>query len=143
MDGSSNGASPIRRVASTDIPWMLAVAEGCYPDGYYEPQAAARWLEAMLASETHLMLRGTHAFMTAIVADIPWAPQRRRGMFGPVASDGSAPHEILNMTQEALAWAKGKGACDFYFGAVTGVDFGPLARRFGGRPVSPYYVVDL
>lgn len=47
------------------------------------------------------------------------------------------------MNRRAIDWARERGASKFYWVAITGVDLGPLARAFGGKPVSPSYVLDL
>ena len=52
----------------------------------------------------------------------------------PVAG---AALEALKMVRMMLVWAKEQGAeGTFRLDADTGVDFGPFARRLGGKPVT-------
>jgi hypothetical protein len=144
MDG---GERTIRKIVDADRDWIHEVSAKAYASNYYDPAAAEAWFRKMMADDNHLLLRGEFGFMTAYVSGLPWLPSRLRGAFGPVASIGGpsfkAAGDLLDMTRMCLAWAKERGAVEFYFGAVTGVDFSALAKRFGGRAVSPYYVVDL
>lgn len=137
----------IRRITTADREWLHEICTKAYDADYYDPVASETWFRAMMRDENHLLLRGEHGFMTAIVSGPPWAPKRLRGSFGPVASIGGASIgaalDLVEMTTQCLAWAKGRLATEFFFGTVTGADLGPLARRFGGRPVSPHYIVDL
>lgn len=133
----------IRRASLDDLPWLMGLAEQAYPPEIYDRDAATAWTRSLLTSPACLFLRGERAAMVAIVKSFPYAPTVKAGYFLPVASLGSSGRELVKMTAMVLDWAKGEGAKDFYFAAVNGVDFGPLAKRFGGVPSSPSYVVSL
>ena len=126
-----------------DVPWMLEVAARSYERGTFEPAAASGWLLSLIGNPACLCLRGEKAVLIAAVSRLPYNPKRRRGSFMPIFSKGNAARELLEMTATALRWAKDKGADEFIMGADTGTDMGPLARRFGGKPVCPAYVVEL
>ena len=134
----------IRRVTEEDIPWLHALCASAYPPGYYDPIASEQWLRLLLCTPSVLLLRGSSAWLNGAVSSLPWQPATREARLLPVASNSPrAAWELVKMTGMAIDWAREKGASKFYFAAVTGVDLGPLARRFGAKPVSPSYVLDL
>ncbi len=133
----------IRIARVSDLPWLLKTACIAYPPGTFVAAAAEGWLRSLLQNPTCLFLRGDRAALVAIVKQLPYAPDIRHGYLLPVWSRGKAARELVKMTDMVLRWARERGASEFYFSAVTGCDFGPLARKFGGVPVSPSYVVRL
>lgn len=114
-----------------------------YPPGYYDPVASEVGVRRFLASSDALLLRGNVSWLGVSVGGPWWNPKEREARFLPIVSAGQATFELLKMVKMAMDWARERGAKRFYFVAVTGVDLGPLARRFGGVPVSPSYVVEL
>ncbi len=133
----------IRLAKLADLPWLIETARIAYEHGTFNDAAAEKWLRSLMDSPSVLFLRGDRAAAVAIIKELPYAPGIRSGYLLPVFSRGNAGAELMRMTDMILKWAHTHGAGAFYFAAVTGVDFGPLARRFGGVPVSPSYVVRL
>ena len=57
---------------------------------------------------------------------------------------GSPRMEAVRFLRTMIAWAKANGASRFSVGSDTGVDFGPLVRRIGGKANEiPWYYVPL
>lgn len=137
--------SAIRRVTEEDIPWLHELCRQAYPAGYYDPIASERWVRGLMKQpSTVLLLRGSLAWLCTNVAAPPWDSKKLEARLLPVASSSpKAAWELAKMTKQAIDWAREQGASKFYFAAMTGVDLGPLARRFGAVPVSPSYVLDL
>jgi len=132
----------IRKATIDDIDWMMLVAAAAkYPKGTYEKKACRKYLESIIGNKNCLLLRGEKAVMGAAVISYPYAPSIKFGITLPIASMGNSGSELLKMTKQILQWAKDGGATHFDFAAVTGVDLGPLAKRFNGVPISPSYVV--
>jgi len=131
----------IRKATIDDVDWMLSIAATAYPKDTFEEAAGRNYLTAIVNSDRCLLLRGEKSFMGGAVVSIPYAPSVKYGTTLPIASSGNAASEILKMTKQILEWAKDKGVAYFNFDALTGVDLGPLAKRFNGLPISPTYSV--
>ena len=131
----------IRKATLADIDWMMSVAAVAYPNGTYEEEAGRKYYELMMNNKNCLILRGEKAVLGAAIVSMPYAPSIKFGTTLPIASLGNSGLELLKMTKQILEWAKDKGATHFNFAAITGVDLGPLAKRFNGVPISPSYVV--
>lgn len=96
-----------------------------------------------MKSPNAFLMRGERAWLNVGLSSLPWQPTTKEARFLPIASQGRGMVELVRMTELAIDWAREKGASRFYFAAMTGIDLGPLAKRFGARPVSPSYVLDL
>ncbi|CAB4135440.1 hypothetical protein UFOVP1078_15 [uncultured Caudovirales phage] len=131
----------IRKATIDDIDWMMSVAAVAYPNGTYEEEAGRKYWESIMGNKNCLLLRGEKVVMGAAVISSPYAPNIKFGITLPIASLGNSGSELLKMTKQILQWAKDSGAIHFNFAAITGVDLGPLAKRFNGVPISPSYVV--
>jgi hypothetical protein len=131
----------IRKATIDDVDWMMSVAAAAYPNGTYEEEAGRKYWESIMGNKDCLLLRGEKVVMGAAIVSMPYAPSIKFAITLPIASLGNSGSELLKMTKQILAWAKDKGATHFNFAAITGVDLGPLAKRFNGVPVSPSYVV--
>jgi len=130
------GAPPaIRRATHADIPFVRELARLKYPDR--EIEQARDWFEWCLKNPDRLVLVGANSVG---VAQVDWRYGfERRGRLDMLASrpQAGAPWEAFRMVRMMLAWAKEQGAQGtFRLDADTGVDFGPFARRLGGKPVT-------
>jgi hypothetical protein len=140
--------SYIRRVTEADIPWLHDLCARAYPKGYFNPEDAEKWVRymianAMLDSSTHLVLRGDRSWLVAFVQSLPWNMAQKVARLLPVSSLGSARREIEEMVRIAVDWARKKGAGEFHFATITGVDLGPIVLPLGAKPSSPAYVLRL
>lgn len=133
----------IRCASPADIPWMLELCRTAYPRGYYDYTATEGWFNALMQQPNVLLLRGERSWLGVAVASLPWKPTQWEARFLPIVSSGKAAWELVGMTDRAIVWARRKGAQHLYFSALTGVDLGPLARRFGAVDAAPSYVLDL
>jgi hypothetical protein len=131
----------IRPATIEDMDWLMSVAATAYPEGTYEEGAGRAYWKAIIESGKCLLLRGEKAAMGAMIVQMPYAPTVRFATLLPVMSSGNAGMELMKMTRKLVDWAKLQGAERLDFSALTGVDLGPLAKRFGGVPVSPAYTV--
>lgn len=131
----------IRPATDEDLDWLMNVAGTAYPAGTYDQQAGRNYWRQIINSPVCHMYRGERSAMAAMLVSMPYAPAQKFATLLPVMSLGNAGAELMIMTRILLDWAKEQGASRFDFSAITGVDLGPLARRFGGVPVSPAYTV--
>ena len=143
MDGSNIPYPRIRRVTEEDIPWLHDLCARAYPEGYFDPVAAEKWVRSMLGSSNHLPIRGDRSWLVGYVQPLPWNPAHKTAHLLPVSSYGNAREEISEMVSIAITWAKSLGAGEFYFSTITGFDFGPIVLPLGAKPSSPAYVLRL
>jgi hypothetical protein len=131
----------IRRATDADKPFMLALAKECYPDRGIE--RGVPWVEWCMANSERLVLVGPNSFGIARVEWI-YGFERRSGMDMLCARKGTG-FEAFRMVRVMLRWAKESGAKgEFKLEADTGVDFGPFARRLGGRSnAAQWYMIPL
>lgn len=127
--------SSIRRATLADMPFMVAMAKEKYP--VRKVELGIPWMEWALANPERLVLMGDN---TIGVAQVSWnygfERRARLDMLGARPVSGAAL-EALKMVRLMIAWAKEQGAQgSFRLDADTGVDFGPFARRLGGKPVT-------
>lgn len=125
----------IRRATLYDMPFMVALAREKYPS--LPVAEGVGWMESCLSNPERLVLVGPNSVG---VAQIGWnygfQRRARLDMLGARPTVSGA-WEAFRMVQIMLAWAKDQGAeGTFRLDADTGVDFGPFARRLGGKPVT-------
>ena len=125
----------IRRATLADMPFMIALAREKYPDMPVE--RGIGWMEGCIGNPERLVLVGPNSVG---VAQIGWnygfERRARLAMLGARHRAASA-WEAFKMVQIMVAWAKDQGAeGTFKLDADTGVDFGPFARRLGGKSVT-------
>ena len=128
-------APKIRRAKLEDMPFMVALANEKYPMRMIEK--GIPWMEWCIQNDNRLVLLGPNSIG---VAQVEWnygyERRARLDMLGARPVSGAAL-EALRMVRMMLAWAKEKGAVGtFRLDADTGIDFGPFARRLGGKPVT-------
>ena len=89
-----------------------------------------------------LVLVGAYSFGVAEVSDKYGFERRARlGMLAALPGAGMEPLRLVRMM---IAWAKQQGAAGtFRLDADTGVDFGPFAKRLGGKPILAQYEVPI
>mgnify|MGYP001549724377 CR=1 FL=1 len=133
----------IRPLTEADFPWCHDLCRRAYPMGYYDPRSAQNWFTGLLKSPGVCALRGEKAFAIAAVQERPWNPARSDAFLLPVVAPDGSGFELYRIMRELVRWARAAGAEEFHFDAITGVDFGPIARRLGASPVSPNYVLKL
>lgn len=122
---------------------MHGLCAHAYPNGFYDPEASERWMERVLKSIDNIALRGEKACMICSVFGPPYAPKSRGAYFTLIASFGDAMAELVAMTKACIEWARSKRAWRIVWASATGVDFGPLAVKFGASPISPDYGLEL
>lgn len=125
----------IRKATLDDMTFMVALAAEKYPARTIE--LGIPWMEWCLQSPERLVLVGPNS---AGVAQVSWnygyERRARLDMLGCRATPGAAL-EALRMVRMMLDWARQQGAKgSFRLDADTGIDFGPFARRLGGKPVT-------
>lgn len=131
-----------RRLTPADMPWLHELCAQAYPPGYYDRDAADAWVRRIIESPDYVAMRGKSACMICGLFAYPYAPAIKIAFHALVASFGRAARELLAMTALCAEWAKANGARALLWTAATGVDFGPLAKRFGAHPISPAYALD-
>lgn len=130
-----NAETPVIRVATPDdMAFIVALAKEKYPDR--DVERGIPWMRRCMGDPEQRVLVGRNS---AGVARVYWRYGfERRGrleMLGARAVPGAAL-EALGMVRMMIAWARLQGAVgSFALDADTGVDFGPFARRLGGRHV--------
>lgn len=122
---------------------MHEICQAAYPEGYYDPAASESWIRRTSRIPDSLLLRGEASWLGVTLARPWWNPMELEARFLPIVSTKGSGFELVKMNRMAIDWARERGAKRFYWVAVTGVDLGPLARRFGAVPVSPSYVLEL
>lgn len=125
----------IRRATLADMPFLIALAKEKYPARQIEQGIG--WMEWCIQNPERLVLVGPNS---AGVAQVSWQygfeRRARLDMLGARPTAGGAL-EALRMVRMMLVWAKEQGAQgSFRLDADTGIDFGPFARRLGGKPVT-------
>ena len=125
----------IRRASLDDMPFIIGMAKEKYPARQIEQ--GIPWMEWCIGSPERLVLVGPNSVG---VASIGWhygfERRARLDMLGARPTAGGAL-EPLRIVRIMLDWAKEQGAQGtFRLDADTGVDFGPFARRLGGKPVT-------
>lgn len=125
----------IRRATLADMPFIVEMARERYPQRTIDQ--GIPWMEWAIQNPDRLVLLGPNSIG---VAQALWAygfeRRARLDMLGARAVPGAAL-EALRMLRLMLVWAKEKGAeGTFRLDADTGIDFGPFARRLGGKPVT-------
>lgn len=133
----------IRNATEQDLDWLMFVAKHAYENGTYDEEAGKNYWKQIMSNPSCKLLRGDKAAMGAIIVSMPYAPSKKFAALLPVMSLGNSASELMKMTRMLIEWAKNEGASRFDFSAITGVDLGPLAKRFGGVPISPAYTVRL
>lgn len=127
--------NPIRRATEADIPFVRELAVLKYPARNVEQ--ALNWFKWCLQSPDRLVLVGANSFG---IAQVDWNYGfERRGRMDVLAGRAvpGASFETLRMIRMMVLWAKERGATgNFKIEADTGVDFGPFAKRLGGRQVT-------
>jgi len=131
----------IHRALDADKPFMLELAKEKYPNRDIE--RGVPWVEWCMGNRERLVLVGRHSFGIARVEWI-YGFERRAGLDMLCARKG-AGFEAFRMVRMMIQWAREQGAQgEFKLDADTGVDFGPFARRLGGRASSAqWYVIPL
>ena len=125
----------IRRATVSDIPFVRELARLKYPARAID--GALHWFQWCLSNPDRLVLVGTNSVG---VAQVDWYYGfERRARLDILASrpvSGTA-WEAFRMVRMMVAWAKEQGAQGtFKLDADTGADFGPFARRMGGKAVT-------
>lgn len=125
----------IRRATLDDAPFLLELAREKYPARQVD--LAANWLKWCIESPDRLVLIGPNS---AGIAQVQWNYGfERRARLDALAARPTtgAALEALRIVRLMIDWAKQQGAVgSFRLDADTGVDFGPFAKRLGGRPVT-------
>lgn len=125
----------VRRATLADVPVLLEIAKELYAD---RPVANAEsWLRWAIQNPERLVLIGK---ASAGVAQLSWnygfERRARLDALGALPGRASA-FEALRIVRLMIQWARENGATGtFRLDADTGVDFGPFARRLGGKPVT-------
>ena len=125
----------IRAATLDDMPFIIELAREKYPQRTIEK--GIPWMAWAIQNSERLVLVGPNS---GGVAQVSWnygfERRARIDMLGARAVPGAAL-EALRMVRMMLVWAKEQGAeGTFRLDADTGVDFGPFARRLGGKPVT-------
>ena len=98
-------------------------------------------------SESHLWLRGEHAFFSALITRAFWkkasAALTLNDLFYCADTSHKGIFELLKMFEKAAAWGRHKGCAKFEFAGSWGMDLSMLAKRLGGKVVSTTYAIDL
>lgn len=131
MTAPINNELLIRPATESDRTLIMDLVKEKYPDRYLK---GVRYVEWCLTQPDKLVCVGPNSFGVA-AAYFNYGFERRAGASilcaRPVA--GSV-FEVLRMVRYMIAWAKRQGCeGDFRLQEDTGVDFGPLSRRLGGR----------
>lgn len=125
----------IRRATLADMPFIIEMARERYPARTIEK--GIPWMQWCIGNPEKLVLIGPNSIGMANVGwQYGFERRARLDMLGARAVAGAAL-EALRMIRIMLTWAKQQGAVGtFRLDADTGVDFGPFARRLGGKPVT-------
>lgn len=128
-------APAIRRATLADMPFIVALANEKYPMRMIEK--GIPWMEWCIQNPERLVLVGPNSIG---VAQVQWnygyERRARLDMLGARPAPGAAL-EALRIVRMMLVWAKEKDAVGtFRLDADTGVDFGPFAKRLGGKLVT-------
>lgn len=133
------------RASLSDIPKIIGLAAQKYP-GIDVPGSFA-WLHRTMRDDDCCVLFYGDCCIVSTVAATFYFPGDKTGhllmLFGDAEALKKTPMLPFRMLSQVVDWARSKGATKFRFGADTGVDFAPFARRLGARPDTPAYVVDL
>lgn len=122
----------IREATEHDIARWLPIAQKAYPNRQVE--RGLPWIRWCIENPNRLALTGEHCCGIAeINVKYGFEP---RACLSMLFSDGKGGMEPLRIIRQMVLWAKINGVVgSFTLDTDTGVDFGALARRLGGRPV--------
>jgi hypothetical protein len=128
----------IRRATLEDMPRMIEMAKTLwakYPER--NVQQGEGWMKWCIQNPERLVLLGSSSIG---VASVSWNYGYERRARIEVLAGTPAPGtalQTLRMVRLMLTWAKEQGAeGTFRLDADTDVDFGPFAKRLGGKPVT-------
>lgn len=128
----------VRRVTMADLPEMLDIAEEMYPGRGI--RAAEGWARFNIENRdgTKLALRGDNAILVAHAYHQYGFELRARVDMLCARRQKRAWLEALQLVKACKRWAALIGVTHpLRLDADTGVDFGPFAKRLGGRKVDP------
>lgn len=125
----------IHKATLHDMPFIIDMAREKYPARQIE--RGIEWMEWAIQNPERLVLVSPNAVGVAQVSwNYGFERRARLDMLGARTVPGVAL-EALKMVRLMLVWAKEQGAQGaFKLDADTGVDFGPFARRLGGKAVT-------
>lgn len=95
------------------------------------------WMERCIQNPDRLVLVGPNSIGCAQIQwNYGYERRARLDMLAARPVPGAAL-EALRIVRMMVAWGKEKGAVGtFRLDADTGIDFGPFAKRLGGKPVT-------
>lgn len=118
--------------------FVLDVARNKYPP--FDESRALEWLYSSLSNPNMLMLRGDHGFGIAGITYRFYDPKPLAHLVFLAVKPGGG-WEGYRLLASMIRWARDRGAV-FHLGEDTGVDFGPWARRLGGKVDRPSYIFE-
>lgn len=126
--------TPVREASEADLPFMVAIAEECYPGRGVV--AGIEWMKRCIGSGNNLVLVGEHSIGVAQI-NLNYGYEKRAKMVLLASRKTSrGALETLHMLRIMLVWAKALGATgEFALSSDTGVDFAAFAKRLGGRRI--------
>lgn len=122
----------IRLATLDDVPRALAIAATAYPGRGTE--RAEPWVRWAIPHPDRLCLIGAATIgMASLTLHYGFELRARLDL---LASTDPHLYDAMRMVRAMVRWARQRGAVGvFKLDSDTGVDFGPFARRLGGRPV--------
>lgn len=131
----TEAVTPIRIATLDDITLIGEIARQQYP--HLDVEKARGWLTWAIQHPDRLVLVGLNSVG---IAQVAWFYGMEKRARLDVLARRPAPEGVLEafrMVRIMVSWGKEKGATgNFKLDADTGVDFGPFAKRLGGKPVT-------
>ena len=128
----TNNGFMLRQLGPDDLDWLAEVSSEAYPGRIKDWAGFAEGIMMMLRNPQMACLRTENAFLFAGLQRFFYDPGLIVGKTVHFASYGAAPFEIVTLARAGLIWAFDKGAVEFEFDSITGVDFGPLVKWLTG-----------
>lgn len=125
----------LRRATASDIPFLLAIAQKAYPEGF-DVAASKAWLEKVITLPNALVLRRERSGLVASLTTNFWQPSVLRCAVVFLAGDDPSPWELMSLVRASIEWGKQSGAKTWrLLNERNGVDISAIAARVGARPL--------
>ncbi len=134
----------VRDCSQDDIPFMLELGNERYAEleEGYEPEAAERWLRAVVGAPAVIAVRGEESCAIAFIVWPTWTPSASYCDLGAICARKHLRHplEPLRLLRAIDTKRRERGCSRFYIHSSF-TDLAPFARRLGAVPLTQSYVV--
>jgi hypothetical protein len=132
----------IRKLASSDIPWIVELCQRRYDMRGYDFAGGLVSLAQAMKLETALAVRNEYAFLVGNTQARAWAPKHRTFHILAICCEEGHHWAGVELLRHSIRWAREQGCERWWIASETDKGVEALARRVGAQPF-PGWAIDL